>query len=301
MNEMNMVTIEQIPAISAIYYALLCGGYDFFAPEKPPEVIAALQQFAAEEGVSFFAAARQSSCEVYPYWPRAAILETASFCLKGDGSGYADFPALRMRIMSAGNIARHERGEALWRWLADFPAALREVLQSADFRRYSMWEAAWLARQKDILREELQLLRGCLERCTARYGLPMRRVVVALSPIKCAYAADYHLMGETFVFSSGRFCGESVVHEFLHPAVHAAVEARRAEVLRQDIHWPGVDASYYLDGGEAGRLNAFEEHCVRRLTAQVCRREETESLDDFVSALLHGGGQEEHHENRENE
>lgn len=289
MNETNMVTMDQIPAISAIYYALLCEGYDFFAPEKPPEVIKALQQFAAEgERFPFFGAARQNTCAVYPYWPRAAILETASFFLTDDGSGYADFPALRARLMSAGNIAEHERGAALWHWLADFPAALQEVLQSAGFRRYRAWEEAWLDWQRDSLREELLLLRDCLERCAARYSLPVRRAAIVLSPIKCAYSADYHLVGEAFVFSSGRFCKESVVHELLHPAVHAAVAVHRAEALQQEAHWPDIDASYYLNGSEAGRLNALEEHCVRRLTALVCCGEEPETLDDLILSSMRG-------------
>lgn len=277
----------RFPAISAIYYALLCEGYDFFAPEKPPEVTQRLEVFAAEgPQFPFFRGVRRSSCEVYPYWPRAAMLETAAFHLTEDGASYMDFSALRTKILSAGNIADAKRGDDLWPWLAEFPAALQAVLDSPDFQAYSRWEEAWLAKQNDLHTEALARMHICLERCASLYASPVRRAAVALSPIKCAYAADYHLTGDTFVFSSGRFAETSVIHEFLHPAVHCTVAAQRENILRHDAVWPDIDRSYMLGGGDAGRLNAFEEYAVRRLTERVCRGDAPESLEAFVAALL---------------
>ena len=94
-----------------------------------------------------FSGVSQNTCEVYPYWPRAAILETASFYLQPDHSRFWEYEVFRERILAAGNIADYERNQKFWDWMAGFPTALSEVLGNVAFHGYLDWELKWIAGQ----------------------------------------------------------------------------------------------------------------------------------------------------------
>lgn len=115
---------------------------------------------------------KQNTCEVYPYWPRAAILETASFYLSPDRSHIRDYDALRNQIMNATNIADRERDQRLWDWIADFPTALSDVLACDAFKNYLEWEQEWLATQNAKHKAALRVIKNCLDVCVSKYGLP---------------------------------------------------------------------------------------------------------------------------------
>lgn len=105
---------------------------------------------------SFFSLVRQSTCEVYPYWPRAEMLESAVFHLWPDHAQFRDYNAFREHILSAGNIADHERAYLFWSRVEEFPVSLSKVLKSDGFQRYLEWENKWIASQNALYQAELQ-------------------------------------------------------------------------------------------------------------------------------------------------
>lgn len=131
------ISIENCKAVSAIYYGLLGQGYDYYKLEKNGELCSVLERFAAETPV-FFAGAKRSTCAVYPYWPRAAMLETASFSI--NGLDFVGLESYRQRIMTAPNLLEEERSGDFWEWIVQFPAALRQVLSDRGFQAYFEWE-----------------------------------------------------------------------------------------------------------------------------------------------------------------
>lgn len=276
-----------IPEISAIYYGLLQQGYEYYAIERSEEHIQALQQFFHPgQSPGFFSGARQTTCQVYPYWPRAAILETATFYLQRDPARFRDWEGFRQRILSAGNLSPRERDSSLWDWIAGFPAALEAVLADEKFQRYLAWERQWLADQAQAWEPELETLRRLLKICRERYGAPGQRVRLVIQPIKCPYSADYFRSDDTFTYLSGGFRVGAVVHELLHPVLHPIVEADCGRLVPRPSPFPEVDPSYYLSGDEAGWQNAFEEYAVRALTKLVLQERYPENLSEFLTGLL---------------
>ena len=279
--------IIQIPEISAIYYGLLQSGYDFYSIERSSEHVNALMKFTSKGTASdFFAGTRQQTCEVYPYWPRAFILEAATFFLNDSRTAYRDMEGLKRRILSTGNITDRERDSSLWEWLEGFPEALRCVLADTGFSGYMEWEKKWTARQNDVCREELEQIRRCLEICTGRYDSPVKEIRICVNPIKCVYSSDYHLDGDRFVFTSGAFQAGSVIHEFLHHVLHPVVEAQKAEIFAKRPEDKQIDESYYQDGSDSGILNAFEETAVRSLTEDIMRDEYPDDLMIYIKTIL---------------
>lgn len=281
--------IENVPAISAIYYGLLQAGYDFYGFERPEALVRHLSAFQSPSNRSpFFNAVKQTTCDVYPYWPRAAILETASFYVDLTTFQFHDFAKFKAIIMSANNLREEERNDDLWTWIIAFPKALKEIIFDKAFQAYFQWEGSWIEEQNRIYSEELRALQKRLQTCSQRYGSPIADVQILLNPIKCVYSSDYHILGSRLVFSSGAFSSKSVIHEFVHHIAHGILLSRRQEILGCSVADLEIDPSYYLANDDAGRLNAFEEYFVRELTAKIASDTPPENLSVFLDQVLAG-------------
>ena len=284
--EFAKLSITNNPAISAIYYALLQCGYDFYSIERDAPAVKKLQSFIMPDHneYGFFSEVRQNTCEVYPYWPRAAMLETAIYFIDLPRACFVNFDAYKEKIQSAKNISDMERNQTFWNWIHQFPGAINHVLQSNSFGRYLEWENDWIAEQNQKCKNDLRRIMDIFMLCEKRFKTPFRKIQIVLNPIKCVYSADYHQRDETFIFCSGALREESVIHEFVHHVVHPMIERRKDEILRYNFVNLGVDASYYLNGGEAGKLNAFEEYIVRKLTDKILSGDIPENLDAFFDS-----------------
>lgn len=277
----------QSPGISAIYYALLQCGYDFYMYERSEELCALIRGFACGAPVpGFFLGVKQNTCEVYPYWPRAAILETATNYLDEGSLTFSRFDEFKNSVMNAPNISEEERGASLWSWLYDFPSALNEVLALESFVSYIKFECGFLAEYKEQIAPEAARLLTLLERCAKLYGSAYSRIQLLINPIKCVYSSDYHINGTEFIYSSGALRADSVLHEFLHHIVHPHVIKASECILAEGFNPDGIDDSYYLSGSDAGKLNAFEEYAVRRLTYDILCEEYPADIDKYLRLIL---------------
>ncbi|MEN6637363.1 MAG: hypothetical protein ABFC56_16050 [Clostridiaceae bacterium] len=283
------LSISSKAEISAIYFALLQCGYDFYALEKDAALVTILESFREEENTnqhSFFSEIRQKTCQVYPYWPRAAILEEATFYLDDSCADFVNFDQLHRSIMNAANISSLEKSNDLWVWISRFPAALQTILDSSSFQLYLTWERGWIAEQNEIFREELIRLQTIFDQCNTRYDSPLQGTHVLLNPIKCTYSSDYYTLNNQFYFSSGQFRLESVVHEFLHPILHTNVIQHSGLILQKRGAFLDLDASYLLDGSDQGALNAAEEYFVRNLTECAVRGTLPGDFDRYIQDSL---------------
>lgn len=283
----NDIIIKNIPAISAVYFCLLQNGYDYFSFGRDEEHIKTVEGFRDVNLRSvFFAETRQNTCDVYPFWPRASMLESAVFYLAADKADFSDKETYRDKIMSAANISDDERDSSFWNWVNSFPKELINIMSSSAFRKYMEWENCWIERQNNVFGDKLKELSMYIEFCVENYDSPVKTTEIVLSPIKCVYSSDYHIVGGRFVFCSGDFSLDSVIHEFLHHVVHQTVINHKKHILDSKAEFIGIDSSYYLDGKEDGILNAFEEYFVRCLTERFISQEFPKDLENCIDELL---------------
>ena len=284
---MNRIIISNIPKISAIYFALLQCGYDYYSMGRNEEHIEALERYRDDRiQIEFFMKVKQDFCEVYPYWPRAALLETASFYIMSGLPQYEAYNALYEHIMSAENITDQERNQKFWDWIADFPDSLYEILSNDTFRNYFAWETEWIVQQNAEHEKELQKIQECLEVCVNKYDSPVQDIQIVINPIKCIYSADYHFDNNRFVFCSGEFKMEFIIHEILHHIVHPVIIAHKKSILSRNTEKLNLDDSYYLSGNDEGHLNAFEEYVVRELTKDIMEKKYPLDITEYVKYLL---------------
>ena len=275
--------MDSMPAVSAIYYALLQNGYDFYALGRPAEHAAAIRRFAGSHVAQpFFAEARQNTCEVYPYWPRAALMETAALYLSTDLSTWVDYDALKRNVMAATNLMEQERNQAFWQWIEKFPSELQAVLNSPAFTAYMHWERSWLDAQRTKHAEEMGHIAEILRLCAERYGSSVRQVRVVLNPIKCVYSSDYELLNDCLIVCSGAFQAESIVHEYLHHILYPIVKIYKEALESNPREYPDLDDSYQ----QAGALYAFEEYAVRQLTQLALARKLPEDINAYIGSII---------------
>lgn len=184
------------------------------------------------------------------------------------------------------NLSDAERNQAFWSWIWGFPAALASVLDSEEFQTYFVWECAWAEQQSLIQETELSQIQRALDVCADRCASPRQEISMILNPIQCAYSADYHIDGNHLFFSSGILNPDSAVHEFLHPVVHPFVAGHKRAILQCHALYPGIDPSYYLSGDANGRMNAFEEYMVRKLTDTALTGKFPPDLELYLTELL---------------
>ena len=276
--------IEHMSSISSIYYALLQTGYDYYSLERDPGFSSLIESYiVSNEVLPFFTETKQSTCKEYSFWPRAFILEAATFYLDEKLNGFSDFDSFQSRIMSAENIAAEEKDNRLWTWITGFPEALKQVINSSAFIQYLKWEAEWISGQNSKYHNELRRLDNLLIDCQENYNTVCHNIKIVLCPIKCVYASDYHIFDDSFIFTSGDMRIDSIIHEYLHTIVHPMIE--HGIVTPEHKQSPGIDRSYYLDKSEKGYINAFEEFAVRTLTNIAMTSEELPDLRSFLEQL----------------
>lgn len=286
-NIIGSLSITNIPSISAIYFALLQSGYDYYSLGRTQKQIEEVKSFYNPKlFCDFFSEAKQNTCATYSFWPRAALLESAVFYITDDITDFSDFEAYKEFVLSATNLQNEERDENFWSWVDDFPTELRKVVYSDSFNKYLLWENSWIAQQNKENEKDLITLEGILGICAGYYHTKIKGLKIVLSPIKCACSSDYHIIDGHFIFSSGKFSLESVTHEFLHHIVHPYILKNIDAILMSRNHFDCIDSSYYLSDKENGKLNAFEECLVKALTKDFINGNYPNSLDDYVISLI---------------
>lgn len=281
--------IGNLPAISAIYFALLQSGYDYYSLGRTQEQIKAVKSFYKPELSScFFSQAKQNTYETYLYWPRSALLESAVFYINSDMSQFSDFKAYKRFVMSASNLQDTERDDSFWSWMSAFPEELNKVINSEHFKEYLKWENVWIEQQNKANAKALTVLQDIIKKCIKQYNSSISDIKIVLSPIKCAYSSDYHITDKQLIFSSGAFNLESVIHEFLHHIIHPYIHKMQSHILASKRNFDGIDSSYYLSDNESGKLNAFEEYSVRTLTKEVSSQTQPDDLRKYILSLLDG-------------
>lgn len=282
----SSLSITNIPSISAIYFALLQSGYDYYPLGRTQEEIEVIEAFYNPKlFCEFFSEAKQNTCTTYLYWPRAALLESAVFYTNADITGFSDYEAYKEFVLSATNLQDSERDENFWSWVADFPAKLRDVVCSDSFKDFLLWENAWIVQQNKENAEDLLTLEQIIKICTSYYNTKINGIKIVLSPIKCTCSSDYHLVDGQFIFSSGEFSLESVTHEFLHYIVHPYVLKNKNSILTCQKNFDCIDSSYYLDN-ENGKVNAFEEYLVKTLVKDLISKTVPCDLDKYILSLI---------------
>lgn len=96
----------------------------------------------------------------------------------------------------------------------------------------------------------------------------------------------YHLDGNHLIIISGSFKPDSVIHEYLHHIVHPFVTKHKLSILQYDTFYTGIDESYYLTGDSNGKINAFEEYAVRKLTDIVLTGKPPSDFKMFLREIL---------------
>ncbi|MCL2407560.1 MAG: hypothetical protein FWC95_06485 [Defluviitaleaceae bacterium] len=283
-----MIRIEISTKIefNAIYFGLCLGKYEFACINKTDEIVG-LQRSIEDYGEAnlgavkeFFRYARGITCDVYPFWPCAALLETALFYMDG---GVFDSVAYRTYVCGLTNITDEERNDEFFAWVEDFPTHLQTVLDDEFFQEIN-YKLDKIVGSLDV-DSDVRRLTDSL----AVIPAAVDKLNVLICPLKCCYSADYFTYGREMSVLLGDYLPHSIIHEYMHIVVRPHIEANRVWVLENccDEEY-GIDSSYYMDGGENGFLNAYEEAVVRHAANEIANGKNVD-IEELVKFGLVGG------------
>jgi hypothetical protein len=271
----ELIEVMNSTAINAIYFGLIASGYSYADIQKPDEILKLIKPIRNNHLPKtindFFSEARQYTCTAYPYWPRAALMETATFFVKDIyNPDTFDYFKYYNEVMKYTNLIESERDGHFWSWIKEFPYMLKGILLDKRFQKIDEYIKKWISEESKSYENKIAKIEQSLIKLVVSEGKEVQPIKVIISPLKCVYSADYKVSYEKLFVVIGDFLPHSIVHECIHPIVHPHIIDLRSDILQcigSKIY--NIDKSYYLNKDEDGLINAFEENIVRRVTELV--------------------------------
>ena len=270
MSKLN-ISISSDSCINAIYFGLMLSGYEYSDMGKPDAALELSSQIRSHPGLDnakrYFKHARQRTCEPYPFWPRAALLESATHFIDARRfkfDKYCDY------VNGLPNLTEEERSGDFFSWVKDFPKYINEVKAYSFFQEVDKQIVCMVDKiSKDIASEAVRIA-NILDAMSADIAPNISTLHVILCPLKCIYSADYFARDDTMSVIHGGFLPHSIVHEYMHLIVHPKIMKYRKAILSlAGSRQLDIDQSYFLGHDENGLVNAFEEHIVRKVSGLI--------------------------------
>ena len=259
------ITISSNVDINAIYFGIALSGYEYADIDKSDDITKWLHQIrrypGLDEAKRYFSGARQSTCAVYPFWPRVALLESATFFINEKGFDYDDYCTY---VKARPNLADEEKSDDFFCWVKDFTKYLMQVKADLFFQDINRQISDKVNEISANSVEKVDMIKSRLDSLPASAASTISAISLIICPIKCVYSADYFAVGSIMSVILGDFLPHSIVHEYLHPVVHLYVQKHRERIVAYDgSKCLDLDQSYHMGNDENGKLNAFEENIVR--------------------------------------
>lgn len=284
------IEIKSNTEINAIYFGVALSGYEYSDISKSAYIIELAERVKNYQGLSdaksFFSNARQNSCDVYPFWPRAALLETAAFYIDDTRFKFNEYCAY---VNSRPNLTEDEKSDDFFRWIRDFPKYLNQIKANHFFQEINnQFENAVKRLSTDSEVQKVRTIEN-LNILANDIVLDISTISVIICPLKCIYAADYFIAGSEMSVILGDFIPHSVIHEYLHLIIHPKIKSHKGVILSQlDSSKLDLPRSYFLGNDESGLLNAFEEHIVRIVSSSITDDAEV-NVDQIIMSELASG------------
>jgi len=264
MNKVQIITSSNID-INAIYFGIALSGYEYADIDKSDDITKWLEQIrrysSLDEAKRYFSSARQSTCAAYPFWPRAALLESATFFINEKGFDYDGYCAY-VKVLP--NLTDEEKSDDFFCWVKGFTKYLMQIKTDPLFQDINRQISCKVNEISANSTEKINLIKGRLDSLSASVASAITTISLIICPIKCVYSADYFAVGSVMSVILGDFLPHSIVHEYLHPIVHSYIQKHRECIVTcNEGKYLDLDRSYHMGNDENGKLNAFEENIVR--------------------------------------
>ena len=286
MDKMQVI-ISSNTDINAVYFGIALSGYEYADIDKSDDIIEMLQQIRSHSGLDeakqYFSNTRQTICGVYPFWPRAALLESATFFITGESF---DFDNYCTYVKALPNLTAEEKSDDFFCWVKDSPKYLTQIKSDPFFQKINKRIHSKVNEISLNSIKEIRLIEGKLERLSTNVASAISTISLVICPLICIYSADYFTNGSIMSVILGDFLPNSIVHEYLHPIVRPYIKKHRERITNLDgIKHLDLDKSYYINNDENGMLNAFEENIVRKISDSILDENEVNIEKLFFDEL----------------
>ncbi len=267
-----MFRVELRSNVFRVYAGLIASGYDLFAllaDDPVLRVIDEIRRTAWPECVTEYFARAKNSMEhgVNPYWPRAAMLLTASFHVNEPEATWTE-PQLPERLLGSFPAGPEDKAPEILKWLSELPDVWDQMSSGTVYD--DMWARYQLAagsRIQGFHRATGHTLDSFV-RLTGVSPQDLPRVCVVPNPLQAPQVADFVARDGVIYTIVAEPRPSSIVHELLHavfgPGVQAAKDrAVQFSRLLRPVYRKMVDMQYAWDQSPESWLRVFEENLMR--------------------------------------
>ena len=220
-NEQNIeeITSTKNPLIKisanvlTVFIGLVASGYEFSYDKELAEIIKAVKW--DDSAVEYFRKARTSYCDVYPYWPRGAMLVSASLNLEeSKGYEYNDFNRVKKSLANYSNIDPKENGEETEQWLLQLPTYYRLIRENLKFNNF--W-VEYLKRTESIADQFMEAIHEAKNRVVSRFKVnEIELPEIGVMPNILGFNGDFERIDGVIFVVCAQPDTSLAIHEYLH-------------------------------------------------------------------------------------
>lgn len=266
--------------VFTVFAGLIASGYEFSYDEELAGRVRAVKW--DDSAVEYFRRARTSYCAVYPYWPRAAMLVSASLILK-ESNGYenSDFRKMKERIESYCNIDPEEIGEETELWLLQLPAYYRLIRENEEFN--NLW-VEYLKRSEAVADQFMEAIDEAKKKVISRFKVnEVELPKIGAIPNILGFNGDFERIDDIIYVVCAQPDKSCAVHEYLHnilgPGLMNNIERIKEHVNLLDPIFERMFSYKYAWAKDAPSwCRVFEESLVMAAAIWVNELDEREAV-----------------------
>jgi hypothetical protein len=199
--------------VLTVFIGLIASGYEFSYDKELAERIRTVKW--DDLAVEYFRKARTSYCDVYPYWPRGAMLVSASLNLdKSKRYEYNDFNSLKKSLANYSNIDPKEIGEETELWLLQLPTYYRLIRENAEFNNF--W-VEYLKKTESVADQFTEAIYEAKNKVVSRFKISgIELPEIGVMPNILGFNGDFERIDGVIYVVCAQPDTSLVIHEYLH-------------------------------------------------------------------------------------
>lgn len=259
--------------VFTVYVGLVASGYEFSLDKELADKIRNVKW--DDSAVEYFKKARTPYCAVNPYWPRGAMLVSASLDIKeSTGYEYSDFNKMKENIDRYNNFDSKENDKETELWLLQLPNYYGLVRENKEFDNLY---AQYVKKVESATPRFVKVINEAKKRVISKFKITeVELPEIGLIPniLGMPFNADFEKIDNIIYVISAQPDTSCIIHEYLHNILGHGIKNNMKRIskyvyLLNPVFERMFIYKYAWAKDTSSWLRIFEENLVRATTIWV--------------------------------
>lgn len=260
-----MINIKSNIYISALYFLMLNGGYDYYKFKKDKDILNSIESFRVIKNEYKKIVEKLEITDGRPnsFWPNLFIAECLMFNLDSNGKiismeNFLDYIKNRNNIDFKDISLFEIESNSI-----NIQNIISKIIKTEEFKEYYKFAGEFITQTIEKNKLALIDVTNIIESINNEFGTKFESVNIILDPIKCIYSADPYYEENTINIILGEFNKLSIYHEFVHIIVEKFL-------MVENFEFDNKEEFYSL-----------EEKYVRSISNRIIQSNKVPTYDDL--------------------